>query len=569
MDNLKDNSLPEFQGILREAEARAEGDYLLGYNYSPLLTLTRAYRQTLSYGRCQTSLLNLVYLRDKQVREFKPKPYWTVEAAYAKGFKGTLVDEQGKSRSFFDRAEAEAVRSTAGGIGTVVSYGKQEKKEKAPLLYNLAKLQQDMGRMYSFSPDQTLQIAQALYEKHKILSYPRTDSQYLSMDIYHEITEHLESCRFGKFKDYIHKINFDTLKADRSYFNDLKVTDHHALIPTINGSMGKIYDTLSDEERKVFDVIVLSLTAIFYPEYRYDATKIVVDIGGNMFQSSGTTILQLGYREVLKSNGAERNKDLQILPKLQEGDNLAVDSISLLNKTTKSPGLYNDETIVKAMEKYHIGTSATRAETIKKLQNPKRQFIVREKGKYSVTELGEEYIKVVPEELKTPELTRRFEEELSRVNEGSLAKEEFLENLVEDIRGNLIKFTSTPIPDERKIGYAAAKKKEETAVLGKCPKCGGQVIKGKFGAYCANKCGMNVSRIMGVALTDAQVKDMLDGKKILLKGLKSKAGKPYDAYIIPNGTEEYRYTKDGKEKRGVQFKIVMEFPKKKSFSRRN
>lgn len=153
MDNLKENDLPEFQGILREAEARAEGDYILGFNYSPLLTLTRAYRQTLSYGRCQTPLLQLVYLRDKAIREFKSEPYWNVEVTYTKGFKGLLIGEDEKGLKFFQKKDAEAALGKSTGTGTVVQYEKQEKREKAPLLYNLARLQQDMGRRYSFSPN--------------------------------------------------------------------------------------------------------------------------------------------------------------------------------------------------------------------------------------------------------------------------------------------------------------------------------------------------------------------------------------------------------------------------------
>lgn len=565
LENLKENDLPEFQGILREAEARAEGDYLLGFNYSPLLTLTRAYRQTLSYGRCQTPLLYLVYLRDKAIREFKSEPYWNVEVTYSKGFKGLLIAEDEKAMRFFQKSEAEAALSQTKGTGTVVVYEKQEKKEKAPLLYNLAKLQQDMGRRYSFSPDKTLQIAQALYEKYKIMSYPRTDSQYLSMDVYGEIAEHLKSCRFGSFTELIDKIDLTALQADKSYFNDLKVTDHHALIPTINADMEAAYASLEEEERRVFDAIVLSLIAIFFPEYRYDATKIVVDIGGNRFKSTGTTIRSLGYKVLFKNSAEKKNKDLQILPELQEGNSLVIDSAVLLDKKTVPPQKLNDETIVKVMEKYNIGTSATRADIITKLQNPKRQFIVREKGKYSVTELGEEYIKIVPKELKAPELTQRFEEDLHKVNEGELTKEAFLDRLLEDIGDNITKFTSDPIPEEQRIGYAAAKQREINEKLGKCPKCGAEVKAGLYGAYCTGKCGMTLSKIRGKALTDEQVADLLNNKRIYVTGLKKREGDgTYSAYFTPEGIEEYSFQgADGETRTGYQFKFAVQFPKRK------
>lgn len=564
MDNLKDNDLPEFQGILREAEARAEGDWILGYNYSPLLTLTRAYKQTLSYGRCQTPLLQMVYLRDKAIRKFQSEPYWTVEITYAKGFKGSLIGEDGKAMRFFKKEEADEVLNRSQGNATVVEYEVQKKTEKAPLLYNLAKLQQDMGRRFKFSPDKTLEIAQALYEKHKIMSYPRTDSQYLSMDVYDEIGEHLESCKFGKFAALIEKIDLTSLQSDKSYFNDLKVTDHHALIPTINRDMEAVYASLSEEERNVFDAIVLSLIAIFYPPYEYDATKIVAEAGGYQFKSVGTTIRNLGYKQLFRNTAEKHDKALQILPELVEGSDLKIDSAILLDKKTEPPKKFNDETIVKAMEKYGIGTSATRAEIIKKLQNPKRQFIVRENGKYSVTELGEEYIKIVPKELKAPELTQQFESDLQKVNAGELTKDAFLGKLLEEIRENIDKFSADPVPEEKRIGYAAAKQREANENLGKCPKCGAEVKAGLYGAYCTGKCGMTLGKVRGKNLTDEQVRDLLDNKKIYVTGLKKKDGGTYSAYFMPEGIEEYSYTaSDGTEKKGWQFKYSVQFPKRK------
>lgn len=565
MTNLKDNDLPEFQGILREAEARAEGDWILGYNYSRLLTLTRAYeKQILSYGRCQTPLLQMVYLRDKVIREFRSEPYWTVEITYAKGFKGSLIGEDGKAVRFFKKEEADEVLNRSQGNATVVEYEVQKKTEKAPLLYNLAKLQQDMGRRFKFSPDKTLEIAQALYEKHKIMSYPRTDSQYLSMDVYDEIGEHLKSCKFGKFAALIDKIDLTSLQSDKSYFNDLKVTDHHALIPTINGDMEEVYTSLSEEEKNCFDAIVLSLIAIFYPPYEYDATKIVAEAGGYQFKSVGKTIRNLGYKQLFKNTAEKHDETLQILPELVEGSDLKIDSAILLDKKTEPPKKFNDETIVKAMEKYGIGTSATRAEIIKKLQNPKRQFIVRENGKYSVTELGEEYIKIVPKELKAPELTQQFEADLQKINGGELTKDAFLGKLLEGIRRNIDKFSTDPVPEEKKIGYAAAKQREAKENLGKCPKCGAEVKAGLYGAYCTGKCGMTFGKVRGKALTAEQVRDLLDNKKIHVTGLKKKDGGTYSAYFMPEGIEEYSYTaSDGTKKKGWQFKYSVQFSKRK------
>ena len=206
------------------------------------------------------------------------------------------------------------------------------------------------------------------------------------------------------------------------------------------------------------------------------------------------------------------------------------------------------------VERKGLGTPATRADIIEKLV--KDGFVKREKKQIIPTEDGMKLITVLPDVVKSPKLTADWENALTLVAKGELPMEDFMAD-IENMVSELI-HTYHEVSDEQKKMFA-----QEQAALGVCPNCGGQVVKGKFGAYCVKKCGMNVSRVMGAALTDAQVKDMLAGKKILLKGLKSKAGKPYDAYIIPSGTEEYRYTKDGAEKSGVQFKFVMEFPKKK------
>lgn len=569
LDNLKDNDLPEFKGILREAEARAESDYLLGINYSRLLTITRSYRQTLSYGPCQTPLLNLVACRDAEIANFRPRPYWLIGVTYSKGFKGMLCDEDGNSRKFMDKTQAEQVYKNLlnSGTGKVMKYEKTEKKVKAPLLYNLAKLQQDMGRKYNFAPDKTLQLAQSLYEKHKILSYPRTDSQYLSMDVFDEIGEHLNSCSFGMFKGLMDKIDITSITADKSYFNDLKVTDHHALIPTINENMEKRYSELNDDERKVFDAVVISLIAIFYPDYRYDATEVIIEISGEKFRSSGTTIRDLGFKAIIKDNKDVDNKkgdNLEILPEMKEGDIITVDSLSMSEKKTVAPKKYNDETIVKVMEKYNIGTSATRADIIKKLQNPKRQFIVREKGVYSVTPLGKKYIEIIPDKLKALELRQNFEENLNRINTGELTKEEFLDQLLEEFKKDKEHFTQENISDDQKIGFYA-NEEDDPGYLGKCPKCGAAVKAGKYGAYCIGKCGMSFGKIQGKSLSNAAVKTLLSGGKLLVKGLVSKnTGKTYDAYFIPDGIEPFKYTNnDGKEVSGYQFRYKMEFPKTK------
>lgn len=237
-------------------------------------------------------------------------------------------------------------------------------------------------------------------------------------------------------------------------------------------------------------------------------------------------------------------------------------------KKTVPPKPYNDETIVKLMEKYGIGTSATRAEIIKKLQNPERQFIVREKGAYKATPLGREYIQFIPEKLKDPALTKHFEENLQRVNAGEITKDMFLDNLLQEFEEDMEHITSEKITDAQKIGYYA-KDSDAPDYLGECPKCGAAVKSGRFGAYCARKCGMTFS-LQGQKLSPEAVKTLLSGGKVLVKGLVSKnKGTKYDAYFIAAGTEPFSFTnKDGRQISGYRFQYRMEFPQKKGGKRK-
>lgn len=233
---------------------------------------------------------------------------------------------------------------------------------------------------------------------------------------------------------------------------------------------------------------------------------------------------------------------------------------------TTPPKHFTEDSLLSAMERAGaedmgddverkgLGTPATRADIIEKLVAD--GFVKREKKQMIPTEDGIKLITVLPDTVKSPKLTADWENALTLIAKGEMGQEEFMTG-IEAMVSDLI-HTYHEVGDEQKKLFA-----REQEVLGKCPNCGGKVVKGKYGAYCVNKCGMNVSRIMGVSLSEEQVASLLAGKKILLKGLTSKAGKKYDAYIIPSGTEEYHYTKNGEEKSGMQFQFVMEFPKKK------
>lgn len=557
MENLKDDS--EFRNMLQEAEARAEGDYLIGMNYSRALTLCLAGKGTvLSFGRCQTPLLNLIVKRDIEIVNFKPVPYFNILMELENGITAAMTDGEGKTKAFASREEAENIQRQIGSQAKVVKRITEEKQEKAPLLHNLSSLQQKMGSKYRYAPDKTLEICQALYEKHKILSYPRTDSKYLTTSLYEEIGDHIRSCAFGSFKNWVEKIDPDRIEPDKSYFNDHKVTDHHALIPTANPNMEKIYGTLKEEEKNVFSEVVTRMLQIFFSPYIYDSTKLHLSADGcsSVFCVSGTTIKQLGYKELVHAeNPDNKQKDQEevILPDAEEGDILKVKNSFVQSNKTVPPKAYTVASIIKDMEKFNIGTSATRAEIINKLMAANRQYITLENGKYHSTALGRTYISLIPDRLKEVEFTQRFETELQKVGAGEKTKETFLLELLDQTRSDISFFKEQGREKGEKLQIDGM---NET--YGKCPHCSAEVKKGKYGFYCTAKCGMNLNTYFGHAYSENQLKKLLEGKKILMKGLNGKNG-AYDAYLLPTGIEQYTYS----GKTGYQFVFKMEYKQTK------
>lgn len=532
MNHLHDEEEEEFVNLLREAETRAVADQVYGYNYTRALTCLYSSPGTvLSYGRCQTPLLNLIYKRDLEIESFKSAPYWELNAEFDGSFKAGELGEDGKSRLYKEKSKAEQAYQSCGKQGLVKVCRKEEKSQKAPALFNLAEIQGTMGKKYGLKPDETLEIAQRLYETHKILSYPRTDSRYLSTDLYGEIAEHVKSCSFGKFKEYIDAIDFSGFPMDKAYFNNNKVSDHHALIPTINGHTEEIYQKLTEIEKNFFDEIVSSLISIFYPPYRYESTELLIEVSERTFQANGTVVKDLGYKKVVKSvlgkADEKKNDEQQPLPDLNEGQQLTVTSLELKEGKTKPPARYNPGNIVKLMNKYKIGTSATSANIIQTLE--KRKFIVLdEKKKYRTTELGRNFINRVPTLLKAEGLTIEFENKLSKVNSGELSKDQFINDIVEQITANINKFKQD-----------APEKIVEAESIGICPKCGKPIRESKKSWYCMgynedSKCNFTIwKQIAGKTISASAAKELLEkGKSGLIKGFKSSQGNEFSAYLV-------------------------------------
>ena len=557
-ENLQPGS--DYDNLYHSALCRQEADWLVGINGTRLFTVLYG-GKVLKVGRVQTPTLAMLVDRETKIMNFQKEKYYMVHILMDGIDAATgRIDDKNKAD--------EVVGACRNRQALVTSVLKEEKRAMPPKLYDLTTLQRDANRLFGFTAKQTLEYTQSLYEK-KLATYPRTDSQFLSDDMGQTAKNVIEAVFTSLMFEESMMFNPDIKRV----LDSKKVTDHHAIIPTMEIAKADLA-ALPETERKILSLIANRLLCATGEKHLYETVKAEFSCNGHTFSTFGKSVTHNGWKVFedafkrsfkIAGNKEDENGEKK-LPELSEGQTFEGVQTKISEHFTTSPKRFTEDLLLSAMERAGaedmgddverkgLGTPATRADIIEKLV--KDGFVKREKKQMIPTEDGIKLITVLPDVVKSPKLTADWENALTLVAKGALAMEDFMAD-IENMVSELI-LTYHEVSDEQKKMFA-----QEQETLGTCPNCGGQVVKGKFGAYCKNKCGMNVSRVMGAVLTDAQVKDMLAGKKILLKGLKNKANKTYDAYIIPSGTEEYHYTKDGEEKSGVQFKIVMEFPKKK------
>ena len=555
-ENLKPGS--DYEHLYHSALCRQEADWLVGINGTRLFTVLYG-GKVLKVGRVQTPTLAMLVERESKIMNFKKEQYFMAHILCGG------VDAV--TERIDNKTEAENVAGAClNGQALVTSVAKEEKTVAPPKLYDLTTLQRDANRLFGFTAKQTLEYTQSLYEK-KLCTYPRTDSQYLSDDMEQTTGNVIEAI----FSSILFEENMMFNPDIPRVLNSKKVTDHHAIIPTMEIAKADLA-ALPETERKILSLVANRLLCATGEKHLYETVKAELSCGGYTFATSGKSILKNGWKDFedafkrsFKTTEDKEQEDKK-LPELSEGQTFDGVQTKISEHYTTPLKHFTEDSLLSAMERAGnedmsddverkgLGTPATRADIIEKLV--KDGFVKREKKQMIPTEDGMKLITVLSEVVKSPKLTADWENALTLVAKGDMEREDFMAD-IETMVSDLI-HTYHEVSDEQKKMFA-----QEQKVLGKCPNCGGEVVKGKYGAFCKNKCGMNVSRIMGVALSDEQVESLLAGKKTLLKGLASKAGKKYDAYIIPSGTEEYHYTKDGEEKSGVQFKFVMEFPNKK------
>ncbi len=481
----------KYDSLFRSAQARSEADWLVGLNVTRALTCK--YNAQLSAGRVQTPTLALLVRREEEIKQFVPKEFWGITAKLP-GFTAYWRDEKGNA-STFDREKAEEILKKLQGKPALLTKVERVKKQTPPpAAYDLTELQRDANRKYAYSAKETLSLMQTLYERHKLLTYPRTDSRYISDDVVETLPERLRSCMVDKYKPLAQSIYRNKPLQTKYLVNNAKVTDHHAIIPT--EQQPELY-RLSGQEKNIYDLVVRRFLAVLLPPCEYEEVKLTMTIGGETFTARGRRVLSVGWKAAYDRSFSleedEGDEGDQNLPELQQGQSLTVQSAALRPGKTSPPGRYTEATLLSAMEHpaglvsdkslskileetSGLGTPATRADIIEKLFST---FYVERRGKELVpTSKGIQLISLVPEELRSAELTARWEDQLSAIAKGKASDREFVErmrsyasDLVTQVKASEQTYrhdnqTRTPCPDCGKYLLRVKGKRGEMLV---CP----------------------------------------------------------------------------------------------------
>lgn len=426
-NNLKDGRA--YDNLYHAAECRAEADWIVGLNVTRALTCK--HNAQLSAGRVQSPTLAMIVQREEDIKNFKPKEYYTVDIKTDK-CNFTWVNKDNNSRIFNREFSEKLVSKLKGKDGEIINVTESNKKKYSPALYDLTELQRDCNKMFGYSAKQTLNIMQRLYENHKLLTYPRTDSRYLTKDIVGTIKDRLKAIAIGEYRSLATELLNKDIKGNKSFVDDSKVSDHHAIIPT--EERGNLAN-LSLEERKVYDLVVKRFLSVMLPPFEYVQTTLEGKVNGERFIVKGKVVKAKGWKKVFdREEDEESDIKEQELPKLNKGDKFTVKEVIEKKGETKPPARFNEGTLLSAMENPHkyinvdkesaktlgetggLGTVATRADIIDKLFN---SFVIEKKGKDIIpTSKGKQLIDLVPKELKSPLLTAKWEGELDKISKG-------------------------------------------------------------------------------------------------------------------------------------------------------
>ncbi len=494
----------DYENLYASAEARSEADWVVGINATRALTCK--FNAQLSCGRVQTPTVAIITARENEINSFKPKPYYGI-AVESKDFKLVWLDKKsGQNRTFDQNKRDQVLAALSGKEVVVVEVNKAYKKKQAPRLYDLTELQRDANRLFDFSARETLTIMQGLYENHKVLTYPRTDSRYISRDMVDTLKDRIRACAVGPYRSISESLLKAPVTANKGFVDDSKVSDHHAIIPTEElTSLG----SLSVREKKIYDLVVKRFLAVLSPPFEYEQTTIKAKLGDETFMAQGKIIRREGWKKVYTGDYIDDEEDQeeeserladQALPELNKGDRLKVTALKETRGETKPPPRFNEGSLLKAMEnpaKYMagedeklvrsigksggLGTVATRADVIEKLFN---SFLIELKGKdIYVTMKGRQLLELVPKDLKSPALTAEWELKLEAIARGELSKNSYVAEMKDYAR-----FVVNEIKNSDKTF------KHDNLTGNRCPQCSHYLLevkskKGKMLVCPDRECG--------------------------------------------------------------------------------
>lgn len=469
-NQLKDGR--QYDNLYEAAVARAEADWVVGINATRALTVK--YNAQLSTGRVQTPTLAMIAERERQIREFQPKSYYGLQAL-TETARFTWHTKAGQTQSF-DKEVVENVLHKLDGVhsGKVLEVKSTPKSQPAPHLFDLTELQKEAHRRWGWSAKETLATLQNLYERHKAVTYPRTDSKHLTSDMAGTLKERIKAVDIGPYRKSVNALlRSNATKPQKGVIDDKRVSDHHAIIPT---EETPILPDLSDKENRLYDLIVKRFLAVFFGAFRYDQVMVELEAGGEIFKAKGRTITDEGWKKVYSTD--EEESDTDALPPFQKGDEVKIRAIVMTDGQTKPPARFNEGTLLAAMENPvqfmageskdliktigetgGLGTVATRADVIERLFST---FVIEKKGNdIYTTSKGRQLLELVPEDLKSPALTAEWEQGLTKIAKGQMKKEAFMKDMIDFSK----KTVSEIKTDDKKFRH--------DNVTGKtCPDCG-------------------------------------------------------------------------------------------------
>jgi DNA topoisomerase-3 len=544
-----------FARLEEAARSRSEADWIVGMNATRAATirLRSSFDGAVSLGRVQTPTLAIVARREEEIRAFKPEPYWLVDAVFdpqagepGRRYAGRY--HAGAQPRLATAAEADAiVAAVRGRPGTITKLETSTKKERAPLLYDLTSLQRDANTRFGFSARRTLAAAQRLYEEHRALTYPRTNSRFLTGDMAKEIKPTAELV--GRRREYAraaaHVTGLDTLPLGR-VVNDAKVTDHHAIIPTRSEHR---VDKMSDDDKRVYDLVARRFLAVFHPDAVFENTRLETTVAEHVFRTRGRVLLVPGWRGVygegFEDGAAEADADEganQALPKLTQGEAVDTAEVQALEKETKPPRRYSDASLLGAMETAGklvdddelreamkdsgIGTPATRAAIIERLievgylERDGRALVATEKGLNVIRLLG-------AHALTSPGLTGDWEHRLARIEQGEETRSRFMGDIAA-FAGETVSELDAKLKDVR----------IPRANLGPCPVCGQDIVENRKGFSCWSRedpgCGFVIWKSKaGKTLPAAVARELISTGRTAraVTGFKGRSGKSFRARL--------------------------------------